>query len=219
MKSQDLFILLKLVSLDQQIKQHSKGIILPADNPNSWAGWIINESPDRFQRQQPEVSDVYSNRALATSTGVSKSEVNASLKRSIAVGLLHYSETTRYPRVNITALLEFIIHGMKYVFPATPSAIRRGIPTAFAAPALVGLLADSPSSVTASKTEFIHIWPDALGKEKGQAITPLFKTVPKAVKKDLRLYQYLALVDAIRLDDDDSSQRAKKELGKLLRNR
>ena len=33
----------------------------------------------------------------------------------------------------------------------------------------------------------------------GQSIKPLFKSVPEAVQKDERLYEYLALVDAIRL--------------------
>jgi len=37
------------------------------------------------------------------------------------------------------------------------------------------------------------------GHEKGQAIQPLFKLVPRAVIDDESLYEYLALVDAIRL--------------------
>jgi hypothetical protein len=33
----------------------------------------------------------------------------------------------------------------------------------------------------------------------GQAVDPLFKSVPEAALKDDRLYEYLALVDAVRL--------------------
>lgn len=46
---------------------------------------------------------------------------------------------------------------------------------------------------------YSYVWPYAEGKEMGQAINPLFKNVPKAALKDDRLYEYLALVDAIRL--------------------
>jgi hypothetical protein len=37
------------------------------------------------------------------------------------------------------------------------------------------------------------------GHEKGQSVKPLFKSVPKAVLNDERLYAYLALIDAIRV--------------------
>lgn len=50
-----------------------------------------------------------------------------------------------------------------------------------------------------SAGDLIPVWPDAYGKRKGQEIVPLFKTVPGAVKKDELLYHFLALVDAIRI--------------------
>ena len=64
--------------------------------------------------------------------------------------------------------------------------------------------------------EFIYVWPDAMGKEQGQAVEPLYKTVPMAVKKDPRLYGYLALIDAIRLGRGRESNLAAKELDKRL---
>jgi hypothetical protein len=80
---------------------------------------------------------------------------------------------------------------LRYVFPVKPAEIVRGIPTSFSAPVLQDKLM--------SGGDLIHVWPDAYGNRKGQSITPLFKTVPGAVKKDPRLYEYLALIDAIRL--------------------
>ena len=65
--------------------------------------------------------------------------------------------------------------------------------------------------------EFIHVWPDPVGKEMGQSVLPLYKTVPMAVKKDPRLYEYLALVDAIRLGKGRESAYAAEELEKRLR--
>jgi len=206
MKSQDIVILLKLISLDQQIKQNSKQ---PEKvDSNIWAGWSLNENPESYQIQ-PVKDAVFSNRGLEASTGISKSEVNASIKRSIAVGMAKLDRKTNQPKANVTALLEFIVHGIKYVYPANPSAITRGIPTSFAAPILQGKL------MTAG--EFIYVWPDAMGKEQGQAIEPLYKTVPMAVKKDPHLYSYLALIDAIRLGQSRESSVAAKELVKRLR--
>jgi hypothetical protein len=173
MKSQDIFILLKLVSLQQQ------GQFVEID--------AANESDvDIFP-----VSDPYSARGLAAALGISKSEVNASINRSIAVGMAIQDRVTNHPKANRKAVLEFIIYGLKYVFPAKPAGIARGIPTSFSAPVLKGELL--------SAGEFVYVWPDARGKEKGQSVMPLFKSVPVAVKKDPRLYEYLALVDAIRL--------------------
>ena len=184
MKSQDIFILLKLVSLAQQ----------------------MNDGDDKSV--PPEISS-YSNRGLEASTGVSKSEVNASIKRSIEAGMAKLDRKTKLPKANVNALIEFIIHGIKYVYPVKPSGIVRGIPTSIAAPVLEGKIMTSG--------EFICVWPDALGEQMGQGITPLYKTVPMAVKKDPRLYEYLALIDAIRLGRGRESTFAAKVLKEKLR--
>ena len=87
---------------------------------------------------------------------------------------------------------------MRYVFPVKPAEITRGIPTGFAAPILEGKLM--------SGGDMIHVWPDAFGNRKGQSVKPLFKTVPGAVKKDPRLYEYLALIDAVRMGSPRETQ-------------
>jgi hypothetical protein len=208
MKSQDIFILLKLVSLDQQAKACGGEFIDPLVqvNVSDCYGWVMEEKKTYYKQS---LSDAYSNRGLEASTGVSKSEVNASIRRSISVGMAKLDRKTKLPKANVRALLEFIIHGIKYVYPANPSAIVRGIPTAIAAPVLKGKLM--------SAGEFIHVWPDALGNEKGQSIDPLYRSVPMAVKRDPRLYDFLALVDAIRLGAGRETAFAIKELKNRLR--
>ena len=42
------------------------------------------------------------------------------------------------------------------------------------------------------------VWPDPEGPERGQAFSPLYKSAPKAARKDAILYEYLVIVDAIR---------------------
>jgi len=200
MKSQDILLLLKLVCLYKQEQRELKlGLegsarleVLQEYGPDgTWQGWeLVDNDPEALL---PEVNahDRYSVRNLEAMTGISKSEISASLKRSISVGLAVVDRKTKFPRANNHALLEFIVHGIKYVFPAEPGKIMRGIPTAFASPILVGKLM--------SAGDIINVWPDPTGKEKGQSILPLFKSVPKAVKQDPVLYKLLALVDAIRL--------------------
>lgn len=180
MKSQDIFILLKLASLQAQENEKLSAVDMT----------------------------LYTARGLAEELGVGKTEINNSINRSISVGLIKRDRKTNHPRTNIKALREFIVYGLKYVFPARPSEITRGIPTAFAAPVLEGQL------MTAG--EMIYVWPDAKGKNKGQSVTPLFNSVPYAVKRDSRLYAYLALVDAIRLGSPREAQFAEQLLTESL---
>ena len=68
-----------------------------------------------------------------------------------------------------------------------------------------------------SAGDFIPVWPDARGQTKGMAIAPLFKSVPYAIRRDPRLYAYLALVDAIRIGQPRESKVATEMLIELLR--
>lgn len=191
MKSQDIVILLKLVSLQQE------------DQPNGGYRRGYKDDIDSIS-----FDDRYSARGLAAELGISKTEVNASINRSIAVGMAIHDRNNNQPKANRKAILEFISHGLKYVFPAKPAEIARGVPTAFAAPVL--------KSELLSAGEFIYVWPEAKGQEKGQSIKPLFKSVPMAVKKDPRLYEYLALIDAIRLGNPRESKIAVRILEERL---
>lgn len=163
MKSQDIVILLKLVSLEDQIK-HS-------------------------YLDEPIGSDPFALRSLEWALGISKTEISASLQRSFAATLAIKSGYR--PKVNRRNLTEFVQHGLKYAFPAKPGAPQRGIATGFAAPMLEGQLISAGAD--------IYVWPHAEGHQRGLSITPLFKSVPEAALKDERLYEFLALIDAIRL--------------------
>jgi hypothetical protein len=53
---------------------------------------------------------------------------------------------------------------------------------------------------------------------RGESFSPLYKSAPSAAKKDSKLYQLLALVDAIRGGRARERDIAKKELKKRLEN-
>lgn len=216
MKSQDILILLKLFTINRFERQHSHSTheknhwLTESEDvlKQGWQGW----EPDYTDSEESVTTlfdDRYSLRGLASLTGVSKTEVSASLKRSVDCGLASYDRKSHNPKANTKALLDFLIYGIKYVFPVKPAEIVRGIPTSFAAPVM--------RDVLASAGDIINVWPDPRGNEKGQAVKPLYKTVPKAIRYDPSLYELLALIDALRLGSPRESNLAKDLLGNKLR--
>lgn len=234
MKSQDIVLLLKLVSLSQQENQ------APPQIPENWKGWddhalldenlpygqkmgfafetsgeprgefsneVGDQAPSFFEAEK--TYDPYSVRALSSSTGISKSEVSMVLKRCYANGLARQDRHSGVPRVNTKSLYEFIVYGLRYVFPAKPGEVMRGIATGLAAPVLKGEL------MTAG--DIVPVWPDARGNTKGAAVDPLFKTVPMAVRRDSTLYAFLALADAIRMGQPRERNFAAQKLETLLK--
>lgn len=187
MKSQDVLLLLKLVVLSQRKPPGEEPGRAALGLPDDWRGWTGDEPPELAVG----VADSYAVRALGESTGISKSEVSSSLRRCSELGLIRPARATGLPMVNTRELYEVLAHALKYFFPAHPGAIVRGIPTAFAAPVLAGKL------MTAG--DYIYVWEDGLGRELGQRVEPLYKSVPYAVRRDAELYALLALVDSIRL--------------------
>jgi hypothetical protein len=129
---------------------------------------------------------------------VSASEVSESLHRSSYSGLL--SADKRLVMKN--SLLEFIEHGLKYVFPVQPGPIARGLPTAHSAPPL--------SNIIASNSDYV--WPFASGNFRGQAIDPLYPAAPVACYRNERLHELLALVDAIRVGKSRETAMALQEI-------
>ena len=123
---------------------------------------------------------------LANWLQLSASEVSESLNRSEIAGLVDATHRTVLRR----ALLEFLQFGLRYVFPQRPGALVAGMPTAHSAPVLADLF------VTTSD---VYVWPDAFGTVRGQAVEPLYTTVPQACKQDPALYDLLALIDVLRV--------------------
>ena len=144
---------------------------------------------------------------LAVELGMSPSEVHASVKRAKLAGLLHGPELQDRP--NLAALEEFLVHGLKYVFPAVHGQLTRGVPTSYAAEPLRRVV--TPSSDPAP------VWPFPQGKSRGAAFQPLYKTAPAAALRDRDFYQYLTLVDALRDGRTRERKYAEQELRRRFR--
>ena len=87
-------------------------------------------------------------------------------------------------------LAEFALHGAKYAFPAVKLPLVVGVPTSHSAPAFAGVFA--PGS-----TDFV--WPHPNGSVRGVGVEPLHPSVPFAAMQDAKLYEMLALIDALRV--------------------
>lgn len=131
------------------------------------------------------LKDAWLNKDLSAGLHISQSEISESLNRSAIAGLISPDKK----KVFKNALLNFIQHGLPYVFPAEPGSIEKGIATAHSAPVM--------------KDSFIsddnYVWPYVHGKLRGQSILPLYPKQVQAVAHDERLYNMLALVDSIRV--------------------
>jgi DNA-binding Lrp family transcriptional regulator len=123
---------------------------------------------------------------LGKELGMSPSEVHAAIRRLREARLVE--PDTR--RVRMESLRNFLIHGVPYVFPARPGELTRGLPTAWAAPALSDKI-DASGQVP-------PVWPDPDGTVQGSSIRPLYPSVPGAARRMPELYDLLALVDALR---------------------
>jgi hypothetical protein len=140
---------------------------------------------------------------LSIELGISASEVSESLHRSSYAGLISGNKK----QLMKMAILEFLQYGLKYVYPQQPGALVRGMPTAYSAPPLSELIVSNEAIV----------WPTAEGKIRGQALEPLYPGVPKACMLDSKLYELLALVDALRIGRVREKSMSIEELTKRLK--
>lgn len=139
---------------------------------------------------------------LAIELGISASEISESLNRSAIAGLI--SKDKR--RLMKLAILDFLEHGLRYVYPQMPGPRLRGVPTAHSAPPLSQeILSEEP-----------YVWPYGEGTVRGESIEPLHPKVPEACLKDPSFHEYMALCDALRVGRAREKNMAIQELRNRL---
>jgi hypothetical protein len=171
----------------------------------------------RSQNQQLKAQDVllllkivsmnntsWNQKPVAEALCLSQSEVSEAVARCKYSGLLAPNGKT----VMKMALLEFLQYGLKYVFPIKPGAVVRGVPTSHSA---------SPLKEEIQSSE-AYVWPYGKGTLRGHSIIPLYPSVPEAALKDEKLYELLALVDALRVGRAREKELAIMELKKRIEN-
>jgi hypothetical protein len=179
---------------------------------------------------------------LAQELGISVSEAHACIKRGLQAGLLVDTALLAPPpqaapgvqesvavyrvqarprrataamathadnpaRVNSRNLAEFAVHGAKYAFPADKLPVSVGVPTSHSAPAFAGVFAPGSDD---------WVWPHPNGTVRGPGVEPLHPSVPFAAMQDAKLYEMLALFDALRVGRARERGMALKRLPLLI---
>lgn len=135
-----------------------------------------------YERGRPSMAQIGLDLAL------SGSEVHAALNRLAASRLI--ANDLNQSRPLLDAVEEFLVHGLKYAFPAKRGEVTRGTLTSYAAPPL-------RDEILAGE-DLPPVWPSPDGRHRGVSLEPLYKTVPIAAHRDPILYEILALLDALR---------------------
>ena len=139
---------------------------------------------------------------LAHSLRISISEISESLNRSRIAGLIDYNKK----KINRQNLLEFLEHGVRYVFPQEPGSMIRGIPTAHSHSNMKKVFI----------SEMDYVWPDNKGTAMGLMIEPFYPKQVEAVNEDELFYKLLSLVDVIRVGKVREIKYAINELRKNI---
>lgn len=138
---------------------------------------------------------------IATDLGISQSTAHEAVRRLLAAGLARKSSRGYF--TNLAALEEFLVHGVRYAFPAHRARRQRGVPTAHAAPVLRDEFDGEVDPV---------VWPSARGSVVGASVEPLLDSAPDLAQRRPELYDLLALVDALRV----GTARDREVAGRML---
>ena len=153
--------------------------------------------------------------SLAVDLFMSPAEVHQGVKRATAAGLLIKDPRAKDSRSgrayvpNKSAIADFLLHGVRYVFIPELGGETRGVPTAHAAPPLKSKIVQSDA--------LPPVWPSADGTVRGLAFSPLYRSAPQAAGRDEILYELLALVDALRAGRARERELAGKEIERRLK--
>jgi len=145
----------------------------------------------------------WQNKDLASQLFISPSEISDSLNRSALAGLIQPDKKRNVYR---TSLMEFLEHGLHYVFPVLPGGMVNGLYTAHSHPFMQKYFS----------SDIQYVWPDPYGEVRGLSIEPLYKDQTKAAQQDEILYLMLALADVIRVGRVRETNQAVSELKKLV---
>ena len=151
---------------------------------------------------QLAIQPVATFRELSAKVGLSLGEVHKAAKR-LGLGRLIIFEQRS---VNLSLMMEFLVSGVPYAFPAQIGAPSRGIPTAFSAPPLAPEFMDGE----------MVVWPAHNGRSRGLALTPLSPAVSTIWEDNHDLYRALTLIDALRVGRARERKRAREYLVQMF---
>ena len=142
---------------------------------------------------------------MADALKISIGEISKAMERNAIAGLVNPAKD----KVNNLALREFLIYGIKYVFPPQLGYSARGIATAHSAPPVKEHIAEGNEH---------YVWAYYKGTKRGNTIVPLYDKIPKIIDNQPNLYELLTIIDTLRIGKKREIEIAIKELDKRLNN-
>lgn len=124
---------------------------------------------------------------LAASVGLSASEAHGAVQRAVSARLIG-SETLKPMRGN---LVEFLVHGLPFVFVPKRGEVVRGLRTAHAAMPM--------REAVAQGDDLPPVWRHPEGDTRGISVEPVYPSAVLAALADSALYECLALIDSLRI--------------------
>ena len=147
-------------------------------------------------------------RSLAERLHVPHPVVQRALSRAKVADL--YSADRR--EIHLPHFEEFAVHALRFVAPAQLGAMVPGVPAAWAAEPMAGV-------IVVSGEEPPPVWPYVAGRVRGQAVEPLHPAAPEAVESWPELGEILSLLDSFRAGDLRVRKVAEDLLSTRLRER
>lgn len=145
---------------------------------------------------------------LSELAGLSVSVIHRSLKQLKKSKLL--VELMSGDEPNFRNIEEFLLCGFPYVFPEEKGSLVRGFATGIDGTSLKSEFAE---------TEYPAVWAHHEGNVKGFEIDPLHKAIPELVasgKMNSGLYEFLSLLDVLRIGQKREVEAAKNHIRKML---
>lgn len=173
----------------------------------SWTEAQINNwsSPRTDNWINPRINN-WTYAQLADRLSLSVSQAHGAVQRLILAGLL--TPQGLRGQVNRKGLLEFLLHGARYVFPAVFGRPTRGIRT--------GPSSDFFESSHLVKEGEVWVWPSPEGQDWGISLAPIHPSALRAIGEDLELHRSLVNFDALRAGKARERQVAEAYFKKAL---
>lgn len=143
---------------------------------------------------------------LASAMSLSVFEAHACVARLTAARLL--TDVDGAPMLVMTAFRPLLLLGAPYFFPAVRGEVTVGFPTAYGVEPL--------KSKVMFSDDLPPVWPHPDGPVRGVTLLPLYPRLPLAAQLDPKLYELLALFDALRMGQAREREMARKMLEERL---
>jgi len=194
LKPQDFLVALKLVAWGEQRWTYARlaqelGISVSEAHACIKRGLQAGLLVQNYEALDPAIAALAVQEPAAIYRVARRKRLTASASAD-EVALAQHAKADNPVRPHSRQLAEFALHGAKYAFAAdkTPSTI--GVPTSHSAPAFAGVFAPGSED---------FVWPHPNGTKRGVGVEPLHPSVPFAAMQDAKLYEMLALFDALRV--------------------